>query len=89
MPWTYWMAFPVLSAAGLVLLAFGVGYLKKVVEPRLQQLDRSLARQHRTLGRPTLSPARPTGSSALAKAERTLSWINGHAQHEVSGGASR
>ncbi len=39
MPWTYWMAFPLLGAAVLALLVFFVLYLKKVVEPRFLYLE--------------------------------------------------
>ena len=39
LPWTYWMAFPVLVLTVLSLLVFGLVYLKKVVEPHVLYLD--------------------------------------------------
>lgn len=53
-PWTYWIALPLLVATVGVLLTFLLVYLKKVVEPRLLYLDeqRALALA-RSLSRPT------------------------------------
>ena len=56
-PWTYWIALPVLVATVLALLTFLLVYLKKVVEPRVLYLDelRTLALT-RSLGRPISAP---------------------------------
>lgn len=39
MPWTYWMALPLLVGAFMILAGFGAVYLKKVVEPHVLRLD--------------------------------------------------
>ncbi len=38
-PWTYWMAIPILVLAVCAVLAFFGIYLKRVVEPRLLRED--------------------------------------------------
>lgn len=39
LPWTYWMALPMLVTAALVLVGFVGLYLKRVVEPSLWRRD--------------------------------------------------
>lgn len=39
MPWTYWMALPLVVSSALALLGFAAAYLKKVVAPDLQRRD--------------------------------------------------
>ena len=69
LPWTYWMALPLLVAAVLVLAGFGLVYLKKVVEPHIL-LQASLAAARaasltRTSRQPITAP-QPVGHSSLA-----------------------
>ena len=59
-PWTYWLAPPFLTAAALVLVGFGLVYLKKVVEPRYRYLDAVGAGMQSAVGTP----------AALARAPR-------------------
>ncbi|HEX2047162.1 MAG TPA: hypothetical protein VHF27_05325 [Acidimicrobiales bacterium] len=54
MPWTYWMALPILAASVLATVAFGLVYLKRVVEPDLLRLDALEAAR----GTPSLSAGR-------------------------------
>ena len=43
LPWTYWMALPLLVGSAMVFVAFTLVYLKKVVEPQVLRLDALLA----------------------------------------------
>ncbi len=60
MPWTYWMAFPLLGATVLALVAFFVLYLKKVVEPRFLYLEGRQESPHLT-GQPARAAVSPGG----------------------------
>ncbi len=39
LPWTYWMALPLLVGSATMLVAFALVYLKKVVEPHVLRMD--------------------------------------------------
>ncbi len=39
LPWTYWMALPLLVGSLIMLVGFGLVYLKKVVEPHVLYMD--------------------------------------------------
>ncbi len=39
LPWTYWLAFPLLAGILAVLVGFALVYLKKVVEPHVLYMD--------------------------------------------------
>lgn len=39
LPWTYWLALPLLAGTAVVLIGFTLVYLKKVVEPHMLYLD--------------------------------------------------
>ncbi len=54
MVWTYWLAPQILAVTVLFLLAFGVWYLKRVVEPRVLRSDLA---QTTTLGEPLTRPS--------------------------------
>ena len=59
LPWTYWMALPLLAGWAVVLPGFALVYLKKVVEPHVLRLD-------------ALAAARsPAGTSALPTPRNT------------------
>ncbi len=67
MPWTYWMALPILALSALTMVTFGLVYLKKVVEPSVLRQDalqaagaaQLAARRSRGVGkgRASLTPA--------------------------------
>lgn len=57
MPWTYWLAPPILAVTLLFLVAFGAWYLKRVVEPRLLRSD--LAQAGGVVADGTSFPTRP------------------------------
>jgi hypothetical protein len=52
-PWTYWLAPPLLAVVALMLAGFGLVYLKKVVEPPYRYLDSVSAGMQRSVGKPT------------------------------------
>ncbi len=69
MPWTYWMALPILLSTVLVLLGFALVYVKKVVEPDVLRQDAvEAARRNPALAPPTRSSAgrRPGGAATTA-----------------------
>jgi|GEM_PF-4868570 hypothetical protein len=39
LPWTYWLALPLVAASVAVLVVFALVYLKKVVEPHVLYMD--------------------------------------------------
>jgi len=57
LPWTYWMALPLLVGSLIMLVGFGLVYLKKVVEPHVLYMD-------------ALSAARASASFAGAGSQR-------------------
>ncbi len=58
-PWTYWMALPILVLAVCTVIAFVGVYLKKVVEPRLLHEDQFGALElGGTRGRSVMAPER-------------------------------
>ncbi len=62
-PWTYWMALPILVLAVCAVLGFFGIYLKRVVEPRLLREDQLRALElTRSLGLPTGAPEREARS---------------------------
>ena len=52
-PWTYWLGPPFLAVVALVLVGFGLVYLKKVVEPRYRYVDALGAGMQPAVGTPT------------------------------------
>ena len=58
-PWTYWLAPPFLAVAALVLVGFGLVYLKKVVEPRYRYLDALGAGMQPAVGTPAARAQAP------------------------------
>ncbi len=72
-PWTYWMALPILVLAVCAVLAFFGIYLKRVVEPRLLREDQLRALElTRSLAVPPGAPEREgrslRGTAALSDA---------------------
>ena len=45
LPWTYWMALPLLVGSVIMLVAFALVYLKKVVEPHVLYMDALAAKR--------------------------------------------
>ena len=56
LPWTYWMAMPLLGATVLLLVGFGLVYLKKVVEPHMLLQDSLAAARVASLTRTSAEP---------------------------------
>ncbi|MDQ4071202.1 MAG: hypothetical protein M3203_17295 [Actinomycetota bacterium] len=57
MPWTYWMAIPILVSTALLLLGFALVYLKKVVEPNVLRQDALEAARRNPALAPSAQPA--------------------------------
>lgn len=64
LPWTYWMALPLMIGTAVVLIGFALLYLKKVVEPHVLYMDALAAARAPGL-------AGPPGERGLPGAGRT------------------
>jgi hypothetical protein len=63
LPWTYWLALPLLAGTLAVLVGFAVVYLKKVVEPHVLYMDYL---NYLATTRATSALAQPGGQRAAA-----------------------
>jgi len=63
LPWTYWLALPLLVGALAVLVGFALVYLKKVVEPHVLYMDHL---NHLATTGATSALAQPGGQRAAA-----------------------
>ena len=69
LPWTYWMALPLLGATVLFLVGFGLVYLKKVVEHHILLQDSLAAARAPSLTGKSgqlIAARRPTGHGSPA-----------------------
>lgn len=63
LPWTYWLALPLLAGTLAVLAGFALVYLKKVVEPYVLYMDYL---NYLAASRATSGYAQPGGQRAAA-----------------------
>ena len=63
LPWTYWLALPLLVGTLAVLVGFALVYLKKVVEPHVLYMDYL---NYLATTRATSALAQPDGRRAAA-----------------------
>lgn len=84
LPWTYWLAFPLLAGILAMLVGFALVYLKKVVEPHVLLDYLSYLAETRATSAFAQPHGQPAAAAQVAGQRRTPAAI-GRAQS--SGGA--